>query len=69
MAKRLAEILSERFDTGGPDAKKQKYYIRKIDRKFYGRFKWNSGSKSFKRAGGRYTDKREAENAAKVSAL
>lgn len=69
MAKRLAEILSERFDTGGPDAKRDKWYIRKIDKKFYGRFKWHSGKQSFVRAGGKYTDKREAENAAKVSAL
>lgn len=69
MARRLCEILSEKFDTGGKDANKQKFYIRKIDRKFYGRFKWNSGKQSFQRAGGKYTDKREAENAAKVSAL
>jgi len=69
VAKRLAEILAEAFDTGGPDANRKKWYIRKIDRKFYGRFVWNSGRKSFKRKGGKYSDKREAENAAKVSAL
>jgi hypothetical protein len=69
MAKRLCEILSESFDTGGADAKRKKFYIRKIDRKFYGRFSWNSGKKSFQRKGGKYTDRREAENAAKVSAL
>jgi len=68
MAKRLCEILSESLDTGGPGASKQKWYIRKIDRKFYGRFKWNSGKQSFMRKGGKYTDRREAENAAKVSA-
>lgn len=67
MAKRLAEILSERFDTGGPDAKKKKWYIRKIDRKFYGRFRWHSGKQSFVRKGGKYADKREAEKAAKLS--
>ena len=69
MAKRLADIIAEAYDTGGPDAKKQKWYVRKIDRKFYRRFVWNSGTKSYKRRGGNYTDKREAENAAKVSAL
>ncbi len=69
MAKRLAEILSERFDTGGPDASREKYYIRKIDRKYYGRFAWNSGKQSFQRKGGKYTDKREAEKAAKITAL
>lgn len=69
MAKKLSEILSERFDTGGPDAKKQKWYVRKIDRKFFGRFAWNSGKKSFTRKGGKYTDRREAESAAKITAL
>lgn len=69
MAKRLAEILSEQFDTGGTDAKRAKYYIRKIDRRFYGRFAWNSGKQSFQRKGGKYTDRREAEKAAKISAL
>jgi hypothetical protein len=69
MAKRLAEILSESFDTGGPDAKKKKWYIRKIDKKFYGRFKYNTGTRTFKRKGGKYVDKREAEKAAKISAL
>ena len=69
MAKLLADIIQESFDTGGPDAKKKKWYIRKIDRKFYGRFVWNSGKKSFRRKGGLYTDKREAEKAAKISAL
>lgn len=69
MPKRLAEILSESFDTGGPAASKKKYYIRKIDKKFYGRFKYNTGTQTFKRAGGKYTDKREAEKAAKISAL
>lgn len=67
MAKRLADILSESFDTGGPGAAKKKWYIRKIDRKFYGRFRWHSGKQSFVRKGGKYTDKREAENAAKLS--
>ena len=69
MAKRLSEILSEKFDTGGPDAGKQKWYIRKIDRKFYGRFVWNSGKQNYTRKGGKYTDRREAEKAAKISAL
>ncbi len=68
MAKRLAEILSEELDTGDPHAKKQKWYIRKIDRKFYGRFRWHSGKKSFVRRGGKYSDKREAEQAAKLTA-
>lgn len=69
MAKRLADILSESFDTGGPAASKKKYYIRKVDKTFYARFKYNSGTQTFKRAGGKYTDKREAEQAAKISAL
>lgn len=67
MAKRLAEILCEELDTGGPRAGKQKWYIRKIDRKSYGRFHWNSGKQSFVRRGGTYHDKREAEQAAKLS--
>jgi hypothetical protein len=69
LAKSLAEILSEEFDTGGSDHKRRKWYIRKIDRKFYGRFSWHSGKKSFVRKGGKYSDKREAEQAAKISAL
>lgn len=69
MAKRLCDILAETYDTGGPDAKHQKWYIRKIDRKFFARYQWNSGKKSYKRKGGLYTDKREAENAAKITAL
>lgn len=69
MAKKLAEILSESFDTGGPAASKKKWYIRKIDKKFYGRFKYNTGTQTFKRRGGKYADKREAEKAAKISAL
>jgi hypothetical protein len=50
-------------------AQSTKFFIRKVDRKFYGRFKWNSGTKSFKRAGGKYADKHAAIQAAKVSAL
>lgn len=69
MAKKLAEILSEEFDTGGEDRKRKKFYIRKINKKFYGRFKWNSGRKSFVRSGGKYADKNAAIQAAKVSAL
>jgi hypothetical protein len=69
MAKRLADILSETFDTGDPRAKHAKYYIRKINKKYYGRFKWNSGQQAFKRAGGKYADKTSAMQAAKISAL
>lgn len=69
MAKRLAEILAEAFDTGGPDANRQKWYIRKIDRKYYGRFRWNSGKQSFVRKGSKYVDRREAEKAAKINNL
>lgn len=69
MARRLAEILSEAFDTGGPDNKRQKWYIRKIDRKFYARFRWHSGKQSFTRRGGLYTDRDEAIKAAKITAL
>ena len=69
MAKRLADILAEQFDTGAPDAAKPKFYVRKIDKKFYCRFVYNSGKKNYVRKGGKYTDKGEAENAAKVSAL
>jgi len=66
MAKPLSQIIAESFDTGGPDAGKQKWYIRKIDKSFYGRFKWHSGKRTFVRKGALYTDKREAEKAAKI---
>jgi hypothetical protein len=69
MARKLSEILSETFDTGGENTNRKKWYIRKIDRRFYGRFVWNSGTQNYSRKGGKYTDRQEAENAAKVSAL
>lgn len=67
MAKPLSQIIAESFDTGGPDAAKQKWYIRKIDKAFYGRFRWDSGKKNYVRKGALYTDKREAEKGAKIA--
>lgn len=68
MAKPLSQILAESFDTG--DQKTHaKFFIRKINKSFYGRFKWNNGTQSFMRAGGKYPDRQSAVAAAKVSAL
>lgn len=67
--KTLSTILSESFDTGDPRAGHSKWYVRKINKEYYGRFKWHSGKQSFVRVGGKYADKNAAVQAAKVSAL
>lgn len=67
--KPLSHILSETFDTGDPRAAHKKFYVRKVNKSFYGRFKWNSGRNSFVRVGGKYADRDAAIQAAKVSAL
>lgn len=69
MAKPLSLILSEAFDTGDPRAGHAKFYVRRINKKYYGRFKWHSGKQAFVRAGGKYPDRESAISAAKVSAL
>jgi hypothetical protein len=69
VAKPLSHILAETFDTGDPRAKRKKFYVRKINKKYYGRFRWNSGTQSFMRKGGKYPDRQAAIQAAKISAL
>lgn len=69
MAKPLSHILAETFDTGDDRAKHAKYYVRKINKQYFGRFRWNSGKNAFMRVGGKYHDRVSAVNAAKVSAL
>jgi hypothetical protein len=69
MAKPLSQILSETFDTGDPRANHAKWYVRRVNKEYYGRFKWNSGKNAFIRVGGKYQDKDAAVQAAKVSAL
>lgn len=69
MAKPLSHILAEVFDTGDPRAEHKKFYVRRINKKYYGRFKWNSGKRAFTRVGGKYSDREAAIAAAKVSAL
>jgi hypothetical protein len=67
--KTLSLILAEAFDTGDPRAGHAKWYVRRINKQYYGRFRWNSGKSSFIRVGGKYGDRNAAVNAAKVSDL
>jgi hypothetical protein len=69
LSKPLSHILAESFDTGDPRAGKSKWYVRRINKKFFARFKWNTSKNTFTRVGGTYSDKNAAIQAAKVSAL
>lgn len=69
MAKPLSQILAETFDTGDPRAGHSKWYVRRINKEYFGRFRWNSGRNAFERVGGKYGDRQSAIDAAKVSAL
>lgn len=65
----MSYILAESFDTGDPNSGHAKFYVRKINKQYYGRFKWNNGKSVFQRVGGDYPSKIAAIQAAKVSTL
>lgn len=69
MARSLFDILKEAFDTGGPDASKPKWFVRKIGKNTFGRYRWSTTKKEYVRKGAKYNDRTEAEYAAKITAL